>query len=233
MIQTTVVGSYPVPTWLKVHPSPEALRSVLASTGYRHLDVRAAPRAVRKSTPKLRIDVDGIAPGYAVDQVGAAFDALGVTDYIIEIGGEVLAHGRSPQQRPWRVAIEQPVMSERRPYAIAELDDRAISTSGDYRDVRIVAGRRVSHTIDPHSGAPVVSDLTSVSVMHESAMMADAFATALMVMGPQAGFDFASRHGLAALFLVRAHDGSLHERSTDAFRRVRRPLRGANDATPH
>ena len=99
--------------------------------------------------------------------------------------------------------------------------------------MRIVAGRRVSHTIDPHSGAPVVNDLTSVSVMHESAVMADAFATALMVMGPQAGFDFASRHGLAALFLVRAHDGSLHERSTDAFRRVRRPLRGANDATPH
>jgi thiamine biosynthesis lipoprotein len=124
-------------------------------------------------------------------------------------------------------------MSERRPYAIAELNDRAISTSGDYRDVRIVAGRRVSHTIDPHSGAPVANKLTSISVMHDSAMMADAFATALMAMGPQAGFEFASRHGLAALFLVRAQDGSLRERSTDAFRLVRRPLRGADGATPH
>jgi len=212
-------------------PSPGLVGAVLASTGYRHLAVRATPPALRKAIPTLRIDVDGIAPGYAVDQVAAALDALGIADYIVEIGGEVYAHGRSPQNRPWRVAVEQPLTAERRPYAIVELDDRAISTSGDYRDVRIVGGRRVSHTIDPHTGAPVTHDLASVSILHRSTMLADAYATALMVMGPQAGFDFASQHDLAALFLVRPRGGPLQERSTSAFQRVR--LRHGDDATPH
>jgi thiamine biosynthesis lipoprotein len=105
-----------------------------------------------------------------------------------------------------------------------ELDDRAVSTSGDYRDFREVDGRQVSHTIDPRSGRPVSHGLASVTVIHASAAEADAWATALMVLGFEQGLALAERRGLAALFIRRDEDGSLHEASTPEFAAFRRPL---------
>jgi thiamine biosynthesis lipoprotein len=106
-----------------------------------------------------------------------------------------------------------------------ELDGLAVSTSGDYRDFRIVDGRRVSHTIDPRTGAPVTHGLASVCVVHPSAAHADAYATALMVLGPEEGLATATRLGLAALFVERSADGrEFTERSTPAFERLRRDV---------
>jgi thiamine biosynthesis lipoprotein len=176
--------------------------------------------------PGLQLDVNGIAPGYTVDLIAERFDALGVHDYLVELGGEVRAHGRSPAGRPWRVAVEVPLSGERKPYALVELEDLAISTSGDYREFRELDGRRFSHTIDPRSGAPVKHGLASVSVVHRSAAFADAYSTALMVLGPEAGMALAGRLGLAALFIERNANGSgFTEQSTPAFDRLRRPLR--------
>ena len=206
---------------------PEAAEIALAleSTGYRKFELRSAPPALRKATSALQLDVGAIAPGYAVDRIAHGLDALGARDYLVEIGGEVRARGRNPAGRPWRVAVEAPVSGERRAYAIVELEDGSVSTSGDYRDFRHVGGRRISHTIDPRSGRPVEHGLASVTVVHESAMLADAYATALMVLGPQAGFDLAERLGLAALFIERREGGSgFDERQTAAFAVFRRPV---------
>ncbi|MCJ7450893.1 MAG: FAD:protein FMN transferase [Steroidobacteraceae bacterium] len=180
---------------------------------------------LRKTAAAIELDVNGIAPGYAVDLITERFDALGVHDYLVELGGEVRARGRSPAGRAWRVAVEMPLRGERKPYTLVELDGMSASTSGDYRDFRIVDGRRVSHTMDPRTEGPVANDLASVCVLHPSAARADAYATALMVLGPVDGLALAGRLGLAALFIEReASRGDFREGSTPEFERLRRPL---------
>jgi thiamine biosynthesis lipoprotein len=207
-------------------PPPDAeISAALESAGYGKLELRAEPPALRKASPALRLDVGAIAPGYAVDRIARGLDALGARDYLVEIGGEVRARGRSPAGRPWRVAVEAPVPGERRAHAVVELDDAGVSTSGDYRDFRIEKERRISHTIDPRTGRPVEHQLTSVTVVHDSAMLADAYATALMVLGPREGFAMAERLDLAALFISRDEpSGGFSEKSTAEFQRLRRPL---------
>jgi len=205
--------------------APAALGGTRESTGYQKLELPADEHTLRKAAPALELDVDGIAPGYAVDLIAGRFEALGVRDYLVELGGELRARGRSPGGRPWRVAIEAPLRGERKPYTLVELDGMSASTSGDYRDFRVVGGRRVSHTIDPRTGAPVTNGLASVCVLAPSAARADAWATALMVLGPEDGLALARRHGLAALFIERDVAGAGYkERSTLEFERLRRPL---------
>ena len=206
-------------------PPPEAVGEALGATGFDKLEARDEGPALRKATPGLQLDLDGIAPGLAVDLIAVGLETQGVNDYLVELGGEVRARGRSPAGRPWRIAIEAPVAAERRPYALIELDGLAVSTSGDYRDFRIVGGRRLSHTIDPRTGVPVAHALASVSVVHRSTALADAYATALMALGPGQGETTARRLGLAALFIEReAQGGGFHERVTPEFARLRRPL---------
>lgn len=206
-------------------PGPELLARARARTGYQKLESDAAGHALRKTVPDLELDVAGIAQGYTVDLIAERFEALGVGDYLIELGGELRGRGRNPAGRPWRVAVEAPLSGERKPYALVELDGMSASTSGDYRDFRVVADRRVSHIIDPRTGAPVTNGLASVCVLHPSAAYADAYATALMVLGPDAGLALARQLGLAALFIEHDHTGhGFHERSTPEFERLRRPL---------
>jgi thiamine biosynthesis lipoprotein len=205
-------------------PTPADLDRLSEAVGYRKLASRAHPPALRKSSPALQLDLDGIAPGIAIDRIAARLEALGIRDYLVELGGEVRARGRSSAGRPWRVAVEAPLEGQRRAYALVELVGVGVSTSGDYRDFRDVAGRRISHTIDPRTAAPVTNGLASVTVLHSSAAAADAWATALMVLGPQEGMALARRRDLAVLFLARQADGSLVESTSPAFERFRRPL---------
>jgi len=190
--------------------------------GYRRLELREAPRALRKSVDGLEVDLDGFVPGLAVDRVAEELEALGIVDYLFELGGEVRARGRSPAGRPWRVAVEAPVSGERRPIDVIELDGLGVSTSGDYRDFRDIGGRRISHTVDPRSGTPVEHRLTSVTVVHPSAAVADGLATAMMVLGRQDGEPLARRLGLAVLFIERDPHGGLVRTETEPFARLRR-----------
>lgn len=206
-------------------PDRMALASARALVGYRKLVVDPGTGTLRKSVPGLVVDVDGIAPGYAVDLIAERLEALGVHRYLVELGGELRGRGLSPEGRPWRVAIESPRAGERRPYALVELNGLGISTSGDYRDSHVLDGRRVSHTIDPRTGAPVPHDLASVTVADPSAARADGYATAFMVLGPKEGYELATELGIAALFIERSSDGkSFKERATPQFERLRRPL---------
>jgi len=187
-------------------PSSARLGQARNSVGYAKLELRKAPRtSVRKSASGMRLTVDGIAPGYAVDRIATEVRALGHRDFIVEIGGEVRAAGQRPEGGPWRIAIEAPLASEREPLVGLRLRDAAVSTSGDYRDARIdTAGHSYSHTIDPRSGHPVEGALTSVTVIDANAVRADAYATALMVMGTEAGLAWAQALRVPALFVERS-----------------------------
>lgn len=186
-------------------PTAGQIATALRIVGASRLELRSSPRAaLRKAAPGVRLTVDGIAPGYAVDRIAGELRGLGYRDFIVEIGGEVRAAGQRPEGGPWRIAIEVPRALGRDPLVGIRLRDAAVSTSGDYRDARIDAGgRRYSHTIDPRTGRPVQGRLTSVSVIDAHAVRADAYATALMVMGTAAGLEWAKQLRVPVLFVER------------------------------
>ncbi len=201
--------------------SDEEIQGLVASVGYDHLELDAEARTLRKRRPDLSCDLSSIAKGYAVDRVAEALLAAGFADLWVEVGGEVRAAGRNAEGRVWRLGIERPALEPGALQRIVPLDGGAVATSGDYRNYRERDGARISHIIDPRSGLPVRHPLASVSVVHRKCMTADAFATALMVLGPDEGWQLAMREGLAVLFLVRDGEG-FSERMTPAFEDLKR-----------
>ena len=161
---------------------------------------------LRRTAP-VRIDLAAIAKGYGVDAVAGELDALGCTDYVVEIGGELRVRGESPAGRSWRVAIEAPEGGDVPPIRVLPLRRGAVATSGDYRNFSVRDGARYGHIIDPATGVPVRHGLASVSVIHDSAMWADGYATLIHVLGPDRGLAFADTHGLAVYLVLRGRDG--------------------------
>ena len=197
-------------------PDPHAVRAALERVGYRRLEIRRAPPALRKDRD-ISVDLSAIAKGHGVDRVAALLRASGCSDFMVDIGGEVAARGVNPAGRAWRVGIEVPdpdlVGAVQR---VVTLRDTGVATSGDYRNFLDLDGVRYSHTVDARTGRPVDHRLASVSVVHESVMWADGLATALNVLGPDAGFELAEREGVAALFLIR-RAADFEERYTRAM----------------
>jgi thiamine biosynthesis lipoprotein len=208
-------------------PADAEITAALALTGQRHLQARPEPPALLKSLPGLELDLDSIAPGYAVDLVARRLEAAGADRYMIEIGGEVRVRGRNRDGAPWRIGIERPEERGRSVTRVLHLVAAAVSTSGDYRDYFESGGTRYSHTLDPESGRPVTHGLASVTVLRPTATEADGLATALDVLGPAAGFELAEREGWAALFIERI-PGGFRQRETTAFQRASQ----AGESTP-
>lgn len=170
----------------------------------------------------VALDLSGVAKGFSVDLVVLALARMGLSHCLVDVGGELRASGRRPGGQPWRVAIARPDQSGANSPCSLSLCDMAIATSGDAWHFVEHEGRRYAHTIDPRSGAPVTHGLASVSVLHTSCMHADALATTLTVLGPEDGFAFACRHGLAAMFVERAVGGASpwRTRTTSEFERL-------------
>lgn len=158
------------------------------------------------------LDLSAIAKGFAVDHIARLLEKLGVDSFLVEIGGEFRARGIKPDQQPWWVAIEPP--EENFPdEIIVALHNASIATSGDYRRWFVQDGIRYAHTIDPETAAPSRHPIASVSVIHPSAMAADAYSTALNVLGPDKGIALANRLAFPAVFLVRVGDSFVVHRS--------------------
>ena len=165
----------------------------------------------------VEANLSAVAKGYAVDRVAIALNEIGITSYLIEVGGEVRVKGTNSNEAPWRVAIEEP---EARPGAIhrtIELTEGCLATSGDYRNSYEWEGDRYSHTLDPRTAAPVTHRLASVSVLHSRCAEADGYATVLMVLGPEDGLRFAQKRNLASLFLVYNGESGTDESLSPAF----------------
>lgn len=182
---------------------PDALSALLGKPLRSFENLELSGQTLRKLAP-LTLDLSGIAKGYGVDVLAQTLRDHGVTNALCGLDGELVAVGLRPDGKPWAVALEQPDPARRSGRSMIELTDRAIATSGSYRHFVTLGQLRVSHTMNPRTGGPAVSPLVSVSVLHETCMAADAWATVLMVLGDQAGPDFARAHGLQAIFLSEA-----------------------------
>jgi len=156
------------------------------------------------------IDLSGIAKGFAVDEMMRTVKAFGLSDGLVGLDGELAASGTKPDGTPWRIAVEKPDYELRSPLGTIELQDAAVATSGDYRHWIQVGGTRLSHTMDRSRGGPIDNAIASVSVVASSCMEADAWSTALMVLGPTEGLALAEKFGLDAL-LVERSGGTLRQ----------------------
>jgi len=202
-------------------PNEETLAELRTRVGYHYLEIR--PEGLVKKRPDLCCDLSAVAKGYAVDRVALALDQAGVQHYMAEVGGEVRARGKNASGVPWRIGIERPVAGELAVQEVIHLSGLSLATSGDYHNFFIKDGVRYSHTIDPKTGKPITHALASVSVVHASCAWADAYATAITVLGPEAGFALALEHHLPAYLII--HDGGTGfiERRTPAFRTLCEP----------
>ena len=181
----------------RVSPAEDALAA--ASSGWEVIE-RSGRRARR--TAAVWLDLSGIAKGFGVDALARALRAIGTNDFLVEIGGELVGAGVKPGGDPWWVDLEAPPGARIAPLRVA-LHELAVATSGDYHRFFEADGRRYAHTIDPRTRRPVENGVVSAAIVHSSCMMADAWATALTVLGPDEGMALAGREDLAARLIVR------------------------------
>jgi thiamine biosynthesis lipoprotein len=182
-------------------PSEKEIEKARKNIGYNKLSVRFSPPALKKANPKIYCDLSAIAKGYAVDLVSELLYSEGIKNYLVEIGGEVRSSGKK-SGKSWRVGISAPNQTHT-VQEVVYLTNLAMATSGSYWNYFEENGKRYSHTIDPHTGKPITHKLVSVSVVDSACMMADALATAIDVMGPKEGLEFAKRYNLSVYLIVK------------------------------
>ena len=184
-------------------PSHESIEAALKTVGASHLAFQVEPLAIRKESAQVQLDLNALVEGWAIERVLDLLELKGCDSALFELGGEYGAIGFKPDGELWQVGIEDP-QALSKIYATLSLHDEALCTSGVYRQVRQYAGKQYGHIIDPRTGYPVDHDCLSVSVLHTDAMIADGWATALMVLGPEQGLELADKAGLAACFAHRS-----------------------------
>ncbi|MEM7214502.1 MAG: FAD:protein FMN transferase [Pseudomonadota bacterium] len=159
--------------------------------------------SITKNHTDIEVNLSAIAKGYGIDAVASRLSELGFQNHLVEIGGDLRATGKNSRSEPWRVGIEKPQADSRAVKRVVVLSDMGMATSGDYRNFVEFGGVRYSHIIDPSTGYPITHRTTSVSVVAEDAMTADAWATALLVLGNRKGLEIANEHRIAAYFISR------------------------------
>ena len=176
-------------------PGVSAITQAQAQSSIAHLELRDGQVKKHKD---IHLNLSAIAKGYAVDQLGRILSAKGSENFMIEIGGEVLVRGSNDNQ-PWRIGVEMP--DNQKPILL-ELNNQAVATSGDYRNYFYYQGRAYAHILDPKTGAPTKSDIASVSVVANSTLLSDAYATALQAMGSEQAVQLAKKHNLQVLMIL-------------------------------
>ena len=200
-------------------PTNQEIARLREATGLDRIELNPAALTVRKTRPGVRCDLSSVVPGYAADRLSMELSNRGFTDFLVDLGGEVRTRGRNEAGAPWQIAIERPVPHSDAIQRLVPISDLAITTAGDYRKYREVDGQRVTHILDPRTGRPVTHRLASVTVIDALAVRADAFDTALMVLGSDEGMALAEKLGLAVLFIERTNDG-FSERATRRFEEI-------------
>ena len=204
-------------------PSQSDIDKVMQDIGYHKIIVNTEEDKLRKLSPNVHLDFSSIAKGYGVDEVANYIESQGVFNYMVEVGGEMRLRGHNPDGKKWRIAVEKPDSSKRSIQRVIKLSDTAVATSGGYRNFFIKDEIEYSHTIDPKTGSPVQHHLSSVTVLSDECMTADAWATAFMVLGDKKGYDLAIEQKLAVLFIVK-NGSEYHEVMTPEFKRLTQEL---------
>lgn len=231
-VHATTQGAFDITVWPLVTawgfgltkiediPDSQAIAKLMPCIGSDKLIVNE--KQLTKKIPCLQIDVNGIAQGYTVDVVAAFIESKGITNYLVEVGGEIRVHGRKqPGNQPMKIGIESPGDDSFLPAIIKKIisiDSGAITTSGNYRKFYESKGKRFPHIIDPATGFTTQNELISVTVFAKDAITADAYDNALMVMGLQKALRFASKNKeIEALFIYRDRQGNVLDTATAGF----------------
>jgi len=193
-------------------------RAAMEDVGFNAIEIDAEAGTLMKSRPGVRLDLSAVAKGYAVDRAAAALSEAGYEDFFLEVGGEVFARGGNGERDGWVVGIEAPSadpLSPRRVFTSLHVTGVGVATSGDYRNLRELNGELQSHLFDPRTGEPVSKALGSVTVIAPDCATADAYATAAMVLGLEAGLEWLeSVPDVEAVFISRSAEGDLSEHPT-------------------
>ena len=203
-------------------PSKEEVETLLQSVGFDQIVISDNNTLIKKWAD-LKVDLASIAKGYAVDQITQLINQHGFKNCLVEIGGEVFASGIRKDGKKWRVGINMPRKdaSLSQVYKVVTLVDKALATSGDYRNFFESGGVRYSHVIDPRTGFPVKNGVVSVSILADSCTLADGLATAIMVMGHTKGLELVNRlANVECLIIVIQDDGTLMDYPSDHFKTV-------------
>jgi thiamine biosynthesis lipoprotein len=185
-------------------PSGTQIAQALQSIDYSQITITDS--SLTKLAP-ITLDLSAIAKGFGVDKVADYLLAQGIANFLVEVGGEIRVAGHSPRRTAWRLGIESPGEDYGIAYNAISVDDAAIATSGDYRNYFEHDGKRYSHTINPVTGYPIEHTLASVTVLSDTAALADGLATAINVMGPDRGLAFSELNALAVFMIVKTKTG--------------------------
>lgn len=202
-------------------PSNELIAAAMQHVGQgRLLHLDSVFGTLAKSDGQVGVNLSAIAKGYGIDAVAAALRKAGIDNYMVEIGGDLVTRGTNQYGEHWRIGVEQPRRGAKTVQLVLPLTNLGLATSGDYRNFFEVAGVRYSHILDATTGRPVSHRTNSVTVVAPNAMLADAWATAMLALGEQAGLKIANRHGLAVFFISRdasGPEGTYITEQSDAF----------------
>lgn len=199
----------------RVIPDDQQLAAAMQRVGWQRVEARIDPPALRKKVAGVVLDLSGIAKGYAVDRLSAILVEAEVRNFLVEIGGELCARGLNSHGDPWVVAVASPQASD--PPALIRPGYRCVATSGDYENYFEIDGRRFTHIIDPATGWPIDNQVASVTVVADTALAADAWATALTVLGTERGRQLARDRNAAVLVVQRTAAGTLTSWRSEAF----------------
>lgn len=201
-------------------PTATSIDSLLKFVGYQKVSV--IDHRVIKEHPETSIDFNAIAKGYSADMISNLLRRKGINDFIVDIGGEIVAAGKKPDGSAWNIGIEKPANdrdASRQLQIVISLSNKSVATSGTYRKYREIDSIRYSHTVDPKTGRPVSHSLLSVSVIADRCVVADALATAFMVMGMEKAISFLENHPeYEAFFIYSGKDGAFQTTSTNGFK---------------
>ena len=193
-------------------PTRQAVDSLMAFVGYKK--VKYDGRRIVKDDPRIMIDCSAIAKGYGVDVVARLLDEKGIQNYLVEIGGEVVTKGISQKRLPWKIGVTKPTdeaaTGNGELQAVLNVTDKAMATSGNYRNFYYKDGRKYAHTIDPKTGFPVQHNILSATVLAKDCARADAYATSFMVMGLERAKQVLDRHPDMMAYII--YDDKGHNR---------------------
>lgn len=204
-------------------PAADTLRRILQYVGYRYLQIRGGQLTKKKKD--VEIDCNGIAQGYTSDVMGHLLEQKGITNYLVDVGGELCSRGHNQHGKVWTVGIERPATDDNAypVQALLALDNKAITTSGNYRRFFDQGDTRFAHSINPVTGEALHSNIISVTVIASDAITADGFDNALILMGVERGLSFISQHpeyGLEAYFIFKDEKGKIQERFSPGFEKL-------------
>ena len=206
------------PNKTKDIPSEKELQKAMSGAGFQKIKLKDNFHQLEKTANNTILNLSAIAKGYAVDELALLLDAQGYDHYVVEIGGEVKTKGfRSANQEPWTIGVSKPTKDSTENMLILSLSNIAVATSGNYRNFHEYNSKTYAHTISAKTGKPVLTNILSVSVFHDSCMYADAYATAMMGMNVQEALAFADKYKLKVLIYDNSYQAHTSQAAKEMF----------------